>query len=439
MKKRTLVRITSFYLALGVICFGTYLHSKRQANLYKQQIKYTYEAALETLSVNIGNIENALKKSVYASSVGQFTNLTVLLSREAAAAKSAIASLPASSGELTAINKFLSQVGEYSLSLSKKAATGGQIEDNERKNLFRLGDVAGKIHSGIDDIYTMYSADGVWDGQISSQNTDSSFSEDIQQIEQTLTDYPTLIYDGPFSDHITNEEPVFLEGKETVTRQKAKEIAAGAINLDVEDLTDGNDEDGQMKIYGFNRGNDSFVSVTQKGGFLVYLRLNLPQGQTNFSYSQVEQKAQEFLQKQGYKNMQSNYYFTNEGVCVINFAYLNGSTVCYTDLIKVGVDLTSGNVVFLDARGYINNHKSRNILTPKYTAEQASEVLSDNLSVESVSNALIPTASKGEVHCYEFKCKGLNDEEVLVYINTATLAEEQIFILLKTDGGTLTK
>ena len=439
MKKTTIIRITSFYLVLLVVCLGVYLKSNQKYKRYKQQVQYTYQAALETLSVNIGNIEDALKKSVYASSKAQFTNLTVLLSRESAAAKSAIASLPVSQTELESINKFLSQVGEYSLALSKKAATGGEIEQEERDNLFKLGLVAGKIHSGIDDIYTMYSADGILSNENATQEGENLFSDDIEQIEQSLTDYPTLIYDGPFSDHISDSNPALLENSEAVSRDEAREIAARAIDVEMNKLSDGYDSNGALETYGFNLDNDSFAAVTKKGGYLVYLRLNLPKGQTNFTYAQAEQKAKEFLQKIGYKNMQSNYYFTNEGVYVINFAYQNGSTTCYTDLIKVGVDLTSGKVVFLDAKGYINNHKSRNIATPKYTVEQAKEVLSKNLVVEGVLNALIPTASKGEVHCYEFKCKGINNEEVLVYINTLNLNEEQIFILLKTDGGILTK
>ncbi len=439
MKKRTIVRITSFYVALIIICVGTYFSVKHEADGYKQQIKYTYDLALETLSVNIGNIEDALKKSVYSSGTRHLTDLTVLLSTKAAAAKSAIASLPANSSELGAINKFLSQVGEYSLHLSKKAVSGEQIKQDERENLLKLSQTAGKIHSGIDDIYTMYSANNAWDNQLETQSDENLFYEDIQQVENSLTDYPTLIYDGPFSDHIANKKSELLEQGEEIEKEYAKEIAAKAIGIEVSNLLDGNDENGQMETFGFNEESGNFIAVTKKGGYVVYMRRVLPQGDTNFSYEQAKEKAGDFLEKIGYKNMQSNYYFVNEGVCVINFAYLNGATTCYTDLIKVGIDLTSGNVVFLDARGYINNHKSRNILTPKYTAEQAMEVLSDNLSVLSVKYALIPTASKGEVHCFEFNCKGLNNDDVLVYINSATLIEEQIFILLKTDGGTLTK
>lgn len=265
MKKMILVRITSFYLALLVVCLGVYLKSNQKIERYKQQVQYTYQAALETLSVNIGNIEDALKKSVYASSKSQFTNLTVLLSRESAAAKSAIASLPVSQIELESINKFLSQVGEYSLALSKKAATGGEIEQDDRDNLFKLGLVAGKIHSGIDDIYTLYSADGILSDENAAQDEENSFSDDIEQIEQSLTDYPTLIYDGPFSDHISDSNPALLENSEAVSREEAKRIVASAADVEINKLSDGNDSNGALETYGFNLDENSFAAVTKKG------------------------------------------------------------------------------------------------------------------------------------------------------------------------------
>ena len=81
----------------------------------------------------------------------------------------------------------------------------------------------------------------------------------------------------------------------------------------------------------------------------------------------------------------------------------------------------------------------RSTTTPAATAEQAREKVSGRLSVRETGLALIPTSSGGEVRCYEFVCKADDGQEILVYINASTLEEENILILLKSDGGTLTK
>ena len=84
------------------------------------------------------------------------------------------------------------------------------------------------------------------------------------------------------------------------------------------------------------------------------------------------------------------------------------------------------------------NHKSRTIQTPSYTKEEAADVLSKDLKIKSVSQVLIPVDNR-EVHCYEFRCNGKKEDEILIYINTQNLEEEQIFIVLNTFGGTLVK
>ena len=145
------------------------------------------------------------------------------------------------------------------------------------------------------------------------------------------------------------------------------------------------------------------------------------------------------MSSNGFDNMHSTYYFTQDNVCVINFAYLDGQTICYTDLIKVGVSLDSGETVFFESSGYLANHTIRAFETAKYTAEEAERSINAELDVRSVSMVLIPTDSGGEIRCYEFTCKGQKDEEILAYVNVKTLQNEQIFIVLKTDGGTLVK
>ena len=84
------------------------------------------------------------------------------------------------------------------------------------------------------------------------------------------------------------------------------------------------------------------------------------------------------------------------------------------------------------------NHTPRTIQSPVHTSQQAQKVLSSYLTIKSVNRAIIPLDSREEKLCYEFLCKGSQQEEILVYVNADTLQEEQLLIVLKTDGGTLT-
>ena len=155
------------------------------------------------------------------------------------------------------------------------------------------------------------------------------------------------------------------------------------------------------------------------------------------TYEQARKKAKRFLSNNDMLSFTESYYFTDEGVCVINFAYLDGETICYTDLIKVGVAMDTGEIVLFEASGYLSNHKERAFETPKYTLGEARLIVSDQLNVNKTALALIPTPN-GEKRCYEFICDD-KGQEILVYINVTSLDEEEILILIKGNGGILVK
>jgi spore germination protein len=161
-------------------------------------------------------------------------------------------------------------------------------------------------------------------------------------------------------------------------------------------------------------------------------------GDTKLGYDEALKKALAFLRDKGMSNMKESYYAINDNICLINFAYSQDGIICYPDLVKVGVALDNGEIVRYDAAGYIMNHHSRN-LSAKLTAQQAQKSVSSNLKVQQCRIALIPTASKSEKLTYEFLCTGMDNEEILVYINAETGLEQDILILQKSDNGVLTK
>ena len=124
---------------------------------------------------------------------------------------------------------------------------------------------------------------------------------------------------------------------------------------------------------------------------------------------------------------------------LINYAYKFGDVTCYTDLIKVSVSLTDGSVTGFDARGYLMNHTDRSFPENEKGFSAAAECISSRLTPQTVKKTVIPTDSTSEDFAYEFKCSAPDGTDVLVYIDALTLQEDQILILLYSDGGILTK
>lgn len=446
MNTRTIARIVSFILAGFVALGGAVLLNYNTSMKYRQMVENNYQRSVRELSTSVANITKSLQKVRYAGTANQLAGLSTELYREASTAKSCLSQLPVSDLHLENTNKFLSQVGDYAVSVSKEASSTRKITDEERSNFQSLYEYAKglseqfeSLEQNIDDgtirlgeVQAVMNQDA--GGQSGSvQGIDSGF----EGVEDSFTGYPTLIYDGPFSDHILERTPLMTEGQETVTREEARRTAAIGAEVGISMLKDSNDENSKMPSYCFEAENLN-VSVTKNGGYLNYMVNSRTIEEKKLDADEAIQKAEEYLKKHGIEGLQKTYYEIENGKCMINYAGVQDGVLLYPDLVKIGVAVDNGQVVFYDARGYLTNHQTRELQTPQVSEDEARAILSPNLTVQSVQRVVIPTSGLNEVEAYEFLCTSDTDEKVLVYVNTQNGVEEQILILLENENGTLT-
>ena len=423
-KNRKVLFLSLALVAVILVLGGTTVSGYMQASKYKMNLNYNYQRAVTDLGDCVENIENTLNKSIYANTPTQQNGLAAKLMRETSMAKAALGILPLESGNLANVNKFISQVGDFSMALSSKISAGGSISEVEYASMENLEQYAKKLKEGLDGIQPDFDAGPV----------DASF----QQAADDFTDYPSLIYDGPFSDHIGQQEPKLLAGQSEVPQGNAQNNAASFLGVTQDKLTHTQDSAGGLPTYNFDCGTIR-ISVTKAGGVVSAMTDGREIGEIRLDADGARTAAQGFLEAKGIQNMKESYYVINDGICTINYAYSQDGVTCYPDLVKVAVALDTGGIVEYNATGYIMNHTDRGALTPKITQEEAQKSVSPRLKVESGSLALIPTPGLNEVLCYEFQCTGENEDRVLVYINASTGMEEQIFILMQSDSGVLVK
>lgn len=441
LPKRTFIRIISFFTALTLV-FATYsVLNHRKAQKLEISLSNNLSESFNELKESVNSLNISLQKGMYCSSAAALGSMSAEMWRESGSAKTALSTLPYSEGGLAVINKFLSQVGDYSLYLTRKTALGDTVSAEERDSLKKLSDIGVKIYEALQKIGYNYTSDSAWNGEIDAMLNSAvlkdGFGHSLSQLEETLTDYPTLIYDGPFSDSSDKKSSAVLKDMPEVDSDSARRTASYYLNIGESDLKFGGESKAKLQTYDFS-ANNVYISVSKSGGEVVSFRKYSPPSENKIKENDAVEKAKAFLEAHGYPSMRETYYFSDEGVCTINFAYVMEDCICYSDLIKVGVSLKNGEVVLFDAEGYIMNHTSRQVPVPLYTEDEAKAVLSPLLSVKKSGIAIIPSNSE-EKEVYEFLCEGADGKEILAYINCRTLAEEKILILLKTDGGTLTK
>ena len=442
MNRRNTVRIISFCAAAVLIAAGFTLKSRMELKSYRLEIQNNYSRSLNELSESVNNISLALEKVQYVNSAKQMSGMAAQLLTESENAKNALSQLPSGNGELTVLNRFLSQVGNYAMAVSKSLISGNQPNDEYSGNIELLKNTAQIITETIKNSDISYAAPEKWAQELNKKldNTadGDSLADSLGSIEESLTDYPTLVYDGPYSDHILEKEPVMLKDAQKVNEAQAQVKAAEISGIEKEKIVYEEKTGGKMPAYRFS-SEDTTVSITEAGGYPLYMRKSRNIGDYVLEYRQALDKARRFLEKIGMSGFTETYFFTDEGVCVISFAYLDGQTICYTDLVKVGVAMDNGEIMLYETGGYLSNHTDRAFETPAISSDDAAAKVSERLSIRETALALIPTKSGGEVRCYEFVCTAEDGQEILVYINAVTGEEEDILILLKSDGGTLVK
>lgn len=443
VSRRGKIRVRLYASVLIVVLFSAFVINAQKASELSRQLNADAERSLSTLEACMSSINTNLTKGLYANTTPMLSSMAISLTRDAASAKNSLSALPLSDTQLDNMLKFLSQVGAFVSTLDRKLSLGEPITSEERNQLKQLIDVSQKLLSELDTI-----TQGVEDGSVSFKQAGSTLQKSADQsvqidsafgdAEQTLTDYPTLIYDGPFSDHILNQTPKTLEGKTDISKEKALEIASDFIGIDKSTLRFDSETNGVVETYNFFVDSIN-ISVCKKGGAVLYLLGSSNAGESVITPEQAVENAKNFLRAKGYENMKESYYSTQDGICTVNFAYENEGVICYPDLIKLSVSLETGNIISFDARGYIMNHTDRPPVQSKISAEEAKMSVSDYLTVMSSRLAVIPTDYKTEKTAYEFHCKTPDEQEVLVYIDVLTAKEDDILLLLYSDGGILTK
>lgn len=441
ISKRCLARIISF--STGIILALLVLSGLNYGEAVRTRIavENSYKNAVNELSLNLDNIKNNLEKGMYTNSITMLSELSEKLASDAATAKTALSRLPVSELDLTNTYRFLSQVGNYSKSLAEKCAEGQQLTDEELDNIAKLYEYSVNLSSSMWQV-----EEKIENGNISFRDTANAAEYLDAESPETVTDgfsdlstndntYPTLIYDGPYSDHILEREPIMLKYEDEITKDEA--LKRAEVLLDSASTIDAGEESGNMPSYVFSDGKRT-VGITKAGGLYSYMISSRNIGEQTIMAREAVDIADDFLEEMGIRSAEDTYYEINGGVCIVNFAAEQNDVVLYTDLIKVGVALDNGEIVSFDMRGYITNHTIRELPEPKISEKMAASLVSKKLTVNDTELCVIPSDGLSEIFCYEVSCTSESGRNILVYINAVTGREEEILLLQIGKGGILT-
>lgn len=450
MKKRTAV-LTISYLCAAVIALGAWGYTQHcRAEKSAIAVRANYQHAFGELVTSLTELDSCLQKSLYATSPGTAGALCTQAFGKAMTAQMSLGVLPFSTQELEQTAGFISRVGDYAYMLSRSAAKGGAYTDEQRENLAALSDTASILAQNMQQLQADISDGHLTMDELTSsekrldeaeESLPTTIGGSMRLIEQEFPEVPSLIYDGPFSEHLNKAEPLFLkdlqEFSEDEALMEARELIGGK-KTTVKSL--GRTE-GKLPTWNFSAkcgDGEMSLALSVQGGKPVSMICSRSMGEATISADEALEIAQKYLKKHGFSDMKSSYHMIQSGVCTVNFAYAQSGVVCYADLVKVGVALDDGSVVSLETRGYLMNHRERELPEVTVAEQEAATHVGEGLEILATQLCLAPREGGEEVLCHEFTCQTERGQHYIVYVDAVSGEQEKILILLEDENGSLT-
>ena len=439
VSRRCVVRLAAFTAAFFVAATAAVWKAEkaeREQAAAETALGYTYQKSLAELASYVDNIDTALEKGLCSGTAEGKRLQAAKVWREAAAAKACLASLPYADGRLENTGRFLSQVGEYAYALTRKTEDGS-VTPEEEKTVQKLSGYASGLKAQLYDLLSSAAADGYDFSSVTDKLSlpVGNGTDVFVQMEGSYEDYPSLIYDGPFSDHLQKGEQKALAQEREISQEEAEKIAASFTNGRLS-ACEGRRE-GTPPVYVF-AGDGEYLELTVRGGKVLNFVSTRPVGEPRHTREEAVARGEELLRAYGLPSMTATYTLEDENTLLINFAATQGDTVCYPDLIKLRIALDDLSLVGAEASGYLANHTARQKPETTLSPEEARKSINPALTIEKIGTAFVCPGGLTEYYVYEFTCTADTGRRVLCYIDAVTGREVDLLLLLDTPGGTLT-
>lgn len=419
MDRKELYKSITCALAGLVVVLGIgtiVIHTQHQETALS--LRANYESSLYNTLDGLDTIHSELAKAEVSQDRTYKRELYRDISAQAGTTASRLCELPLALQSVQKTEEMLNHISDYCGFLSRQDSD----QENEAENIQALRECCGMLRNALNDVGGMLgSGEDVFEAEIIDQ-IDGVW----EQAEADSVTYPTLIYDGPFSQAEELGKP--RQQREDVSQEQAKELASkvcdGDVNFDGEIA-------GNIPCYLFSTGDKS-VAVSKQGGLLLrYMDSSQQEG----NGGDTEAAAREFLEKISFPEYELVFSSTSEDSVIYNITPVQDDAALYPDIVKVQVSRANAFVIGYEGGDYIINNREREPQTPGKTLEEARERVSSAIQIEKTRLSIVPKGN-GEVLAWEFYGV-VGEDKYIVYIDANTLAEVNIFRIIKTENGDL--
>lgn len=430
--------ITVGVLSLGIIGVGIWGYQEHQEkNAVLIQAENTYQRAFHELSYHMDLLHDKIGTALAMNTKDRLSPQLVDIWRLTSEAHANVSQLPLSLLPFNKTEEFLANIGDFTYQTSVRNLDEEPLSDQETDTLQKLYEQAHEIKDELREVqYLVLDENLRWmDVELAlateDEPADNTIIDGFKTVEKNVEQFSDSHMDSALIGKATDQhEYIYLENKEQIDETEALKRAKEIFSVDHEnDLEISKTKDGaDTPLYSINYENEdkrAYMDITEVGGYPLSILVDRPTDEKKLSLHEGQHKAEEYLNKYNFTDMQIYESSEYDDIGVYSFVYQQDDIKVFSDSIEVKVALDNGDLLGLNAQNYFMNHHDRKIPEPSLSMEEAKENVHENIKIEEQSLAIIDNDLGKEVLAYEF-LGVLNDETYRIFINAMDGSEEKI-------------
>jgi len=439
MKKIAIISLAlAGVISLGAIIYTSISWSQTSNELgeYKNQLEYVYERNLFELIDNVNNVESNLAKLQVSSSKDVQSRYLSNLVATSNSAQNNLAALPIEHNAISSTTNLINQLSGFCL-VKQQSLTESGLSMDDMDQIDDLHSSSEEVKYELNRLSNMLATGyRIVDNTKNPNKSTSDFNNQFSSLNNESMEYPQLIYDGPFSDSVTNRKIRGLSSNEINIEQAKQKLNKWFKNAKIESESE---TKGDFATFNFDislDGENYFVQITKRDGFLLSISSHVEAGKQNKTLEECETIAESFANSVGLESVKSAWSTINNGFAYINLTNVQNGVIIYPDMVKVKISLNSGKIVGWEAREWAYNHTVRANLSATIDEIAARSGIPSSIDVRSTRLTLIPNEYVGETLAWEFM--GIfSGSTYYVYVDANTGKQVNILRVIETDDGNL--
>ena len=438
-KKTITISIIILMLLAAVITLSVFVGIYAKDRVEKDRdLDAFYQSAYYGLVGNFVDIENDLAKARVMTDSKILKEDLMKIDVNCNLASQNLQVFYANNDGMHNLMSYINQLGDYCRYLIRELDHGKSLTTTQVENLNKLWGVSkeyGKLLNSLQD----YAKDGNSLAKLLGESNEE-FEDILSSINNGSIEYPSLIYDGPFSDGVLKREAKGVVGEEITPEQGKKFVEKYLVGYDIENIEYAQDNVNRIPSYLYavklKGGRQCSVQIAKKGGLLLLIDLFHEVEEPSLTIEQCQKVAEQYCESIGLKNMKAVWINNNKSNVYINMCYEQDGIVNYPDMVKLKISLDTGEVIGYEGLNYAFNHTAREYEEPKISEEQAIVNVSAILENIEIRLVTIPWNTVSEKVAYEIVGE-LDGEKYFVYVDAYNGDELNVLRMIDSNQGDL--